>query len=139
MENHTSEKERKYNEVCGLAYVNLFTLSKNHDCILFDEIDLKNEEHLFLLHVALGLSDIVEKKVVINASRATVRRLNKKLHIKDKSARIRCAKNEIENRAIYPERVLTFMRIRAREICGPLFTFGDIYREFYKIQKGKKK
>ena len=96
MENHTSEKERKYNEVCGLAYVNLFTLSKNHDCILFDEIDLKNEEHLFLLHVALGLSDIVEKKVVINASRATVRRLNKKLHIKDKSARIRCAKNEIE-------------------------------------------
>jgi hypothetical protein len=128
---HTSEMEKKYNDICGKAFVNIFSLSKETECILFNGLDLKNKEHLFLLHVALGVGSIVEKQVCLDKSRFTVKRLNRRLHIKDKGFKIISFKDTMENRGINPNEMLEFMRGHACHICGDDFTFGDIYKEYY--------
>lgn len=136
---HTSEIEKKYNDICGKAFVNIFSLSKETECILFNRLDLKNKEHLFLLHVALGVSSVVEKQVCLDKSRFATKRLNRKLHIKDKGFKIISFKDTMENRGINPNEILEFMRPYAKQLCGEEFTFADIYDEFYNIKKGKKK
>lgn len=137
MEKITVETERKYNELCAKAFINVYTFSCRAKRIYFKNLDLKNKNHLFLLHVALGLSGVVEKSVALNKSKIAVWWLNKKLHIRDKNARIISVKNS-EPDGIDANEILSFMLPYAHESCGTSFEFGDIYNHFYKIQKGKK-
>lgn len=125
--------EKIYNDICGSAFVNLFTLSKNNQEIILSPFDIKNEEHLFLLCVAKGLGGVVEKDVCVNVSRRHLRKLNKGLK---KEAHYRDVKDCDISKAIDPNEVLTFMRDRAVVASGSKTVFVDIYQAFYK--KGKK-
>lgn len=131
------ELEKKYDEICGVAYVNLFTLSKHHSQINLIHFDAKNKEHLFLAYVAKGLGGIVEKNVHLSTSKFQLWKINKGLHKNYKFRRIK----DTEEGAINPQEVLEFMRPWASQLCQQEnFNFGQIYDAFYnKKEKGKRK
>lgn len=122
---------RNYDEICAAAYVNLFTLFKYSDDIVFRCFEPKNEEHLFVLGVAKGLAGATNRKVYLDVSRFQLWKLNRGL---DKDCRLFRLKsyNCIH---VDPDEILNFMRDKAVEACGPYFTFADIYREFYERKK----
>ena len=132
MDNKT---EKSYNEICSAAFTNIYITTKKCKTIPIKDLDLKNPEHLFILHVAMGLGGVVEKQVALNKSKFALWKLNKKLHIKDKGARIIQITNETDKDSVHPEELLGFMRPTAKKMCSPFFTFGDIYKEFYEIRK----
>lgn len=134
------DTEKKYNELCGIAMTNIFTTTKGWDYIPIVNIDLNNEEHLFVLHAALAIGGAIGKHVAIDKSKFTIWRLNKQLHIKDKDFKITQIQDEYnELTMVDPHRLVEFMRPEAKKKCGPFFYFGEIYREFYKLRKVEKK
>lgn len=133
--NLNEELEKKYDEICGVAYVNLFTLSKPYSQINLIPFDAKNKEHLFLAYVAKGLGGIVEKNVYLSTSKFQLWKINKGMHKNYKFKRIK----NTEEGAINPEEVLEFMRPWASQLCQQEnFNFGQIYDEFYNKKKERK-
>lgn len=128
------EKLRKYDEIAGAAYVNLYTLSKNSDTIAFSPFNPKNEEHLFVLGVAKGLSAVTNKPVCLDVGRFQLWKLNWGVK---KEARVRRIDGKEAIYAINPNELLNFMREEAVKYCGDDFTFADIYKAFYSRKKGK--
>lgn len=131
------ELEKKYDEICGVAYVNLFTLSKNHPQINLIPFNAKNKEHLFLAYVAKGLGGIVEKNVHLSTNRFQLWKINRGLN---KNYRFKRA-GKVGNGGINPQEVLNFMRPWASQLCEEEnFDFGKIYETFYKKdKKGRRK
>jgi hypothetical protein len=136
--NHCSTIERHYNEICGRTFTNLFTLTKGENFISLTNLDLKNDEHLFVLGAALALSGVLEKQVAIPYSRFRVARLNKKWRLKDKQAKFVAAVDIKCQKKVNVVELLEFMRAESEKLCGETFSFGDIYHDFYEIKKGKK-
>lgn len=128
------EKLRVYDEICGAAFVNLFTLSKDSETIAFRFFDPKDEEHLFLLGVAKGLAGSLGKKVSLDVNKFQLWKLNRGI---DKDCRMIPLNKTEEDGAIHPDMVLDFMRAKAVEACGEDFTFADIYNQYYNRKKGK--
>lgn len=128
------EKLRIYDEICGAAFVNLFTLSKDNETIAFRFFNPKDEEHLFLLGVAKGLAGSLGKKVSLDVNKFQLWKLNRGI---DKDCRMIPLNKAEESGAIHPDTVLDFMRAKAVEACGEDFTFADIYQQYYKRKKGK--
>ena len=129
-----TDKLRKYDEICGAALVNLFTLSKDSDTIAFRGFNPKNEEHLFVLGVAKGLAGSLGKKVALDVSKFQLWRLNRGI---DKDCRLILVDGKEAIYSIDPEELLVFMRPGAVSACGKDFTFADIYNEYYNRKKGK--
>jgi hypothetical protein len=129
-----ADKFRKYDEICGAAFVNLFTLSKESETIEFRFFDPTNEEHLFLLGVAKGLAGSLGKKVALDVNKFQLWKLNRGL---DKDCRIIQLDKTHAASAIHPDMVLDFMRPKAVEACGEDFTFADIYNQYYNRKKVK--
>ena len=128
------EKLRIYDEICGAAFVNLFTLSKEGETIDFRFFDPANEEHLFLLGVAKGLAGSLGKKVALDVNKFQLWKLNRGI---DKDCRMIQLDKTHAASAIHPDMVLDFMRAKAVEACGEDFTFADIYNQYYNRKKGK--
>ena len=128
------EKLRIYDEICGAAFVNLFTLSKEGETIDFRFFDPTNEEHLFLLGVAKGLAGSLGKKVALDVNKFQLWKLNRGI---DKDCRMIQLDKTHTASAIHPDMVLDFMRAKAVEACGEDFTFADIYNQYYNRKKGK--
>lgn len=128
------EKLRKYDEICGAAFVNLFTLSKDSNTIAFRGFNPKSEEHLFILGVAKGLAGSLGKKVALDVNKFQLWKLNRGI---DKDCRLISVDGKEAIYSIYPEELLAFMRPKAVEACGEDFTFADIYNEYYNRKKGK--
>lgn len=129
------ERERKYDEIAGVAYVNIFTLSKNSDVVAIKPFDPKNKEHLFVLNVAKGVGSVMQKSVAVDASKFTIWRLNRGLTEKSRYEKLTVKEGEVVN----PNELLDFMRDWAKEFIGEEnFNFGQIYDAFYAKQKGKK-
>jgi hypothetical protein len=128
------EQLRIYDEICGAAFVNLFTLSKDSEIIAFRFFNPKDEEHLFLLGVAKGLAGSLGKKVALDVTKFQLWKLNRGI---DKDCRIIQLDNAKMACAIHPDMVLDFMRAKAVEACGEDFTFADIYNQYYNRKKAK--
>lgn len=128
------DKLRIYDEICGAAFVNLFTLSKESETIDFRFFDPTNEEHLFLLGVAKGLAGSLGKKVALDVNKFQLWKLNRGI---DKDCRIIQLDKTQTASTIHPDMVLDFMRPKAVEACGEDFTFADIYNQYYNRKKGK--
>lgn len=128
------EKLRHYDEVCGAAFVNLFTLSQDSDTISLSPFNPKNEEHMFVLGVAKGLAGVLGKKITLDVTKRELRKLNRGL---DKECQMQLVDNRETLSAINPNSLLEFMRDKAKELCGEDFTFADIYRLYYSRKKGK--
>lgn len=128
------DKERIYDEICGAALVNLFTLSKNSDTIAIYHFDPKNEEHLFLLGVAKSLAGVKDKKVCLDVSKFQLWKLNRGIDKDCRIIRMNCKEMIF---GIDPNQLLNFMRPEAEKLLGKEFSFGDIYRRYYKRKKGE--
>lgn len=131
---HLNEMEKKYNEICGLTFTNIYSLSKNCDTIAFWNVDINNPEHLYVLSVAVGLAGAIEKTVTIHASKFSIWRLNRKLGLK-KECRIKQISIRDTMWGIQPQMLNDDLREIAKEKCGENFTFSDIYHEFYERKK----
>jgi hypothetical protein len=129
-----AEKLRKYDEICGAAFVNLFTLSKDSNTIAFRGFNPKNEEHLFVLGVAKGLAGSLGKKVALDVNKFQLWKLNRGI---DKDCRLISVDGKEAIYSICPDELLAFMRPKAVKACGEDFTFADIYNEYYNRKKGK--
>ena len=130
----SKETLRKYDEICGAAFVNLFTLSKDSDIIAFRRFNPKNKEHLFVLGVAKGLAGSLGKKVALDVNKFQLWKLNRGIH---KDCRLILVDEKKAIYSINPEDLLAFMRPKAVEACGEDFTFADIYNQYYNRKKGK--
>lgn len=126
------DKQRIYDEICGAALVNLFTLSKNSDTIAIYNFDPKNEEHLFLLGVAKSLAGVKDKKVCLDVSKFQLWKLNRGIDKDCRIIRMNCKEMIF---GIDPNQLLNFMRPEAEKLLGKEFSFGDIYRRYYKRKK----
>jgi hypothetical protein len=129
-----TEQERAYDKICGTTFANIFMLTKNCETIRVRDVDIKNEEHLYVLHVAVGVGGVVGKKVSVNGSRWFVWRLNRKMGLK-KDCRIQRRTTKDTMYSVSPQMLNDDMRAIAEEQCGTSFTFGDIYKEFYERKK----
>ena len=132
---HLSELERKYNEICGITMTNIFTLTKNCDSIPFWNVNINDPEHLYVLSVGHALSDIVKKPVTVAGSKFFIWRLNRKLGLKRKGFKIQRMNGRDATFGVQPGLLVHDMRAMAKEMCGPLFVFGDIYQAFYEMKK----
>jgi hypothetical protein len=128
------EKLRVYDEICGAAFVNLFTLAKDSNPIVLCNFDPANEEHLFVLGVAKGLAGTLGKKIGLDVNRFQLWKLNRGI---DKECRMVRVKEQDAELPIDPDELLSFMRPKAVEACGNDFTFADIYNQYYNRKKGK--
>ena len=129
------DKLRVYDEICGAAFVNLFSFSKESEVIAFSPFDPKNEDHLFFLGVAKGLAGSLGKKVAVDVSKFQLWKLNRGI---DKECRIIKLDMHPETITIDPNWLIKFMSPNAKKVLGEQFTFGEIYRQYY-AKKGKKK
>jgi hypothetical protein len=132
--NIDADQLRAYDEICGAAFVNLFTLSKDSNTIAFRNFNPKNEEHLFVLGVAKGVASSFDKKVVLDVSKFQLWKLNRGI---DKDCRLILINGKEAIYSIDPEELLAFMRPKAIEACGEDFTFADIYNQYYNRKKVK--
>lgn len=129
----TAQELKQFDEICGIAFVNLFTRSKNSETIDLAGFDPKNEEHLFLLGVAKGLGGAYNKKVRVDVSLWQLWKLNRGL---DKDCRLERFDSS-KGVAIETSTLLNFMRKDAVQATGNYGIFACIYREFYARKKGK--
>ena len=128
------ERISKYDEIVGAALINLFVNSKNNENIVIAPFNFKNEEHHFLLGVAKGLSGVVSKKVYVDVNLFRLWKINRGL---DKDCRFKRARKQHKKEAINPDEVLKFLREHADLSIDDSFSFGEIYRAYYKRKKGK--
>ena len=126
--------QNKYDKICSVAYVNLFTLTKEKDEIVFMPFNSKDKNHLFLLGVAKGLAGVQGKTIKVDVGPIALWRLNRNI---DKDCRIKRVGKEQVTNIINPDSVLEFMLPYAQSFCGEKFQFKDIYDEFYSRKKAK--
>ena len=130
------KKYTQYDEICGAAFVNLYTLTKDFPKVVLYNFNPKNEEHLFVLGVLRGLATAFEKEISVYANHYQLWKLNR--HFK-KGYKINKATKAELIYGVDPEELLYFMRPKAMEICGVDFWFGDIYEAFYTTKKIRRK
>lgn len=131
---YLTEQEKAYNKVCAMTFSQIYMLSKDSEVIAFKNVDLNNHEHLYVLHVAIGLGGAINKGVVVEGSKFFIARLNRKMGLK-KEYKIKPFNKSNPPLGMIPEKLNNELRKTAKELCGPLFTFGEIYREFYERKK----
>ena len=127
-------KLKIYDDICGAAFVNIFTLTKDEEVIAIKGLNPKNKEHLFVLGVAKGLAGAFEKKVALDVSRFRLWKLNRKI---DKDCRLIRLDEKSVTKYVQPDELLSFMREKAIEAYGKDFSFADIYKEYYARKKVK--
>ena len=125
-------KQKVFDEICGIVYVNIFTKTKNSEVITISPFDVNNKEHLFVLSVAKGLGSVEHKKIVVDVGRWNLRKLNRGV---DKECRYMRLAGEKPYHYLNPDELLEFMREWAIDLCKVNnivdFNFGNIYDAFY--------
>ena len=130
------EKQRIYDDICGKAFINVYSTTCNSDVVCLSPFNVFNKEHMFVFGVAKGVAHTFGKELVIDASPIAIWWINK--NIKDKACRVKRAK-EREKEYCDPRTLVDFMRPYCKKQLGDDFNFGQIYDEFYKVRKGKRK
>lgn len=128
---------REYDGLVGLTLLNIWSISKEKQAIRLYHFDRKNEEHLFILRVALLARDLYDFSLEVEGSRWDIFCLNWKVRKGFKSVkRYRPVFGEGEKwpyakgGVCVPE-LLDLMRKDGIMRLGEDFTFADIYRCYY--------
>lgn len=125
--------QRKYDEICGVGYVNMYTLTKNSDTIVIAPFNPKNQEHMFVLSIARCIGGIFGKKIYVATNPLKIAQLNRKVEKENRVAR----KTRKMTPNINPDKFLDDFRMYAQKKCGMNFSFSNIYNEFYKTKGNK--
>ena len=117
----------KYDSLCYYIFNAVRNLSHGADSINLKNFDGRNEEHLLVLAVTAACAGVLGDKVVTIDGPMGLRR---RLAAKHKKS-IEIKKNQGGYEQIDVQEILDGLRGWACELCGPEFTFGDIYRKYY--------
>jgi hypothetical protein len=118
----------KYDSLCYATFLNIKHLTADAKRIVLKNVDWNNEEHKFVIHIINACYNILgEKEVAIDVgpfTRSTIAHECRAL------GKIRKPQPDEDKFVDVPE-LLEFMRGAANELCGIVFTFGDIYDAYY--------
>lgn len=118
----------KYDSLCYTTFLNIRHLTTDANRIVLRNVDWDNEEHRFVIHIINACYNILgEKEVAIDVGFFTRRAI---AHECKALGKIRKPKPDEDKFVDVPE-MLEFMREAANELCGIVFTFGDIYDAYY--------
>lgn len=121
-------KHKIYDQICGIAFANIYCSAKREGRIVLFSFDAKNKGHLFVLGVARGVCGALQTDLFIKCSWWTLHKLNKKI---PKQMRMKRANKDDKNSAIDTNELLDFVR----EVCAETelseISFADIYDEYY--------
>lgn len=119
----------KYDSVCMMALINIYTLTKDHANIDLINFNWNDDEHKFIFAVIVATqSTLGDKPIYIDAPWYIRNYLNKKYKKAVGAIKKVPRKNEY---GVNVQELLDFMRGGAKEIVGPNFNFGDIYHAYY--------
>lgn len=125
--------EKTYNEMVGITLINLYSLAEESGAVNFCDFAPYDEEHLYLLHVAMASYSIHHCPIRFNLPRRKRKQIAKMFAY---PAVIDWRNRAKKERCFDPNELLDFMRPVAMEKTqDPLFWFGDIYREFYRKEE----
>ena len=118
----------KYDSLCYAVYLNVQTKTKGAEDIVLKNFHYNNKEHKFVLAVIMACRSILgDRKVVVDDNLWARMRMAHRYH-----SAMYVVKNDVDDQPyVDVEDMLEFMRGSAYELCGPEFTFGDIYDAYY--------
>ena len=126
-------KEDLYDRVCEMCLINLYSLSKDQDGIYLTNFNAKDKEHLFALHMAVHVANLLNTRIYIDVNFFT--RIKLWWPFRCGADFFKKKKAGVEGIAV--DEVLTFMRAYAEEhvhgkeseYIGHIF--ADIYDAYY--------
>jgi hypothetical protein len=119
----------KYDSVCMMALINIYTLTKDHANIDLINFNWNNDEHKFVFAVIVATqSTLGDKPIYVDVPWYVRNYLNKKY--KKVVGAIKKVPRKNED-GVNVQELLDIMRGGAKEIVGPNFNFGDIYHAYY--------
>ena len=118
----------KYDSICYITFKNIAHLTKNVDRIVLKHFDWHNGEHKFVLSIINACYGLLDNKdVAIDAGPMTRSIIAKSYPNFGKIKKVTKADEIFVD---VPE-LLDKMRDYACDLCGDLFSFWDIYDEYY--------
>jgi hypothetical protein len=119
----------KYDSVCMMALINIYTLTKDQASIDLVNFNWNNDEHKFVFAVIVATqSTLGDKPIYVDVPWYVRNYLNKKY--KKVVGAIKKVPRKNED-GVNVQELLDFMRGGAKEIVGSNFNFGDIYHAYY--------
>lgn len=126
-------KEDLYDRVCEMCLINLYSLSKDQDGIYLANFNAKDKEHLFALHMAVHVANLLNTRIYIDVNFFT--RIKLWRSFRRGADFFKKKKSNVEGIAV--DKVLAFMRVYAEEhvhgkeseYIGNIF--ADIYDAYY--------
>ena len=117
-----------YDNICYITYLNIRSEAEKATRIVFRNLDYSNKEHKFVIAVAKSCWSILgQRDFAVDCN------FIDRLRIANKCKNI-CkvgAAKRAEDTYIDVPVLLDTMREYAYELCGPDFSFGNIYEEYY--------
>lgn len=127
-ESELEELYKRYDEIINITLINIYSMSKTKGEIVLSPINRKNQNHLYLLRVALLAKDIFNFPLKIKSGFWNWLCLNWRM--RKLSRRIPMA-DEFED-SIDVDKLLDFMKKALTEQMGEDFEFANIYNAFYR-------
>lgn len=122
------EEYKLYDEIINITLINIYSLSKEKEQIILSEINRKNQDHLYLLRVALIAKDLFNFPLKLKGGFWNWLCLNWRM--RKLSRHVSMAK-DFEN-AIDVNKILDFMKAALSEQVGEDFKFANIYNAYYR-------
>ena len=124
------KQQKVFDEICGIAFINVFSLTKDKPRIVLSPFNPKNTEHLFLLNIAKSVGGVYGKPVALDVNRLRLFIMN---HGFSKECKFEKATKIDKQNAINPDKLLNFMRKWAEDTYNDAkgFNFGMIYDAYY--------
>ena len=126
------ETQRKYDEICGLVYVNIYSASKKSKSIcLAPFFNHRDKEHLFIAAIAKGVGSVEGKEVVVATNWLGMHKLNKNIDKECRFRKVNYSKDvDLLGGAIDVEDLIEFLHPYVQETYG-ITSFAPIYDAFF--------
>lgn len=119
---------RNMDHITNITYYNIYSLTKGTDKIILKGLDLKNEEHLFVVKVCEICSNLMGKRIYADTS--FIDRLKWNWKNRKSGNKIYKAPKKCGESIVNVDTTLSFMRFTLEQLL-PGMNFGTIYEEYY--------
>ena len=127
-------KKLNNDEICFFAMTMVDRFFREQDKIIFIDFDTTNKEHLFLLHIAMGLKGMTGQDLEIGTSFWKFRKLHRKFRALKRYKYTINDDEHFEYRSISPKVCLEYILKNLNSLGSIEYTMDDlvkIYEEFY--------
>lgn len=128
---------RKIDSICDIAITNIYTASKKDKKIVLSNIDVNNEDHMFLVNIGIIARDIFDWPIYFCGNIWNWFKLYRKTK-KENRTYLRflfpLEKKKTKN-IIDSEEFLKFMTPLLKTVEEENITYGDIYKIYYSSER----